>query len=110
MGNEVRVKYQLIPRDGMPEGSHLGSEFHVYDGSEAWERSSMSFNPSENEDVTSIKALTAGLMECVAGLRDRAIEEQRSGRARCFSTAMTHLEAAQMFAVKGLFNNEPEDP
>ena len=65
-------------------------------------RCGLKFNPDENPDVRRIKSVAAALMEQFnTHLQDRLPDD--SDGKRCFATAMTHLESAQMFAVKGLF-------
>ena len=50
-----------------------------------------------------IKALAAGMMEYINDLQMLALEPDNGDGKRCMATAMTYLESAQMFAVKGLF-------
>ena len=76
------------------------SKIYVYAGSTAAKRCGLVFNPSKDDDTALFKSLAAGFMEALAS---RAEEEKNPDAKRCFATAMDHLEAAQMFAVKGLF-------
>jgi len=72
----------------------------VSPGGDGHARCGVNFNPDGNEDVDKLKMLAAGFMQACSELRDGA--EDGDGK-RCFSTAMTDMESAQMFAVKGLF-------
>ena len=65
-------------------------------------RCGVKFNPDENPDVRLLKSLAAGFMEaCDQYLKSRK-DDDGDGK-RSFATAMTQMESAQMFAVKGLF-------
>lgn len=74
----------------------------VAEGSEAYRRCGVSFNPSQDERVEKIKALAAGLMQ-VIDEEMLALDPADGDGKRCMATAKTHLEAAQMFAGKGCF-------
>ena len=63
-------------------------------------RCGVGFNPTESPKVAKIKLLSAALMQEISDTQEQA---GPGDSRRCFFTAMTHLEAAQMFAVKGLF-------
>lgn len=65
-------------------------------------RCGLKFNPDENFDVRRIKSVAAALMEQFNTYLQSRLPDDADGK-RCFATAMTHLESAQMFAVKGLF-------
>ena len=84
-----------------PDGSTTSQYCYPTDTGAA--RCGYSFNPGENEDVKQIKGLAAGLMQRLASQHGLCMEEKDFEGARCFATAMTQLESAQMFAVKGLF-------
>jgi hypothetical protein len=56
-----------------------------------------SFNPSASSAVDQIKAACADLITTLDGARVGASPEAE----RCYSLAITHLETAAMFAVKG---------
>ena len=92
MMTEITVKH--------PDGSIDGIAFGEMSVGAA--RCGLKFNPDENFDVRRIKSVAAALMEQFnVHLQDRLPDD--SDGKRCFATAMTHLESAQMFAVKGLF-------
>ena len=84
------------------ENARKVGQVHPHPGSPGYRRCGVSFNPSEDRRVTMIKDLAAGLMEEISNEMSRLAGDDADGR-RCMATAMTHLEAAQMFAVKGLF-------
>ena len=73
-----------------------------YEGSVGYRRCGVSFNPSQDHRVALIKGLAAGLMEAISNYGKATAPDDGDGK-RCMATAMTHLESAQMFAVKGLF-------
>jgi len=73
---------------------------NVIPGSDGAARCALSFNPDENPDVARLKALAAGFMQACSEHQKEAGDPDAR---RCFETAMTQIEAAQMFAVKGLF-------
>ena len=75
----------------------------VGDGGDGAVRCGVDFNPTGNQEVDNIKGVSAGLMEIFGSLKDEAFKRTDNDGWRCFSTAMEHLESAQMFAVKGLF-------
>ena len=90
-----------------------GEEIHVgapHDG-EAGRRCALGFNPSGDFATDKIKGFHAAAMQSVIDQRDQlaqpdvdASTAEKAGyhdAMRCFATALTHLEAAQMFAVKG---------
>ena len=84
-----------------PEGDCL-AKVHPHEGSVGFRRCGVSFNPSQDRRVAKIKALAAGLMEAIDE-EMLALEPDDADGKRCMATAMTQLESAQMFAVKGLF-------
>ena len=84
-----------------PEGECI-AKVHPHEGSEGYRRCGVSFNPSQDQRVAKIKALAAGLMEVIDG-EMRALDPADGDGKRCMPTAKTHLESAQMFAVKGCF-------
>ena len=66
----------------------------------AKKRCGVSFNPTNSGDVNRVKLFMAAAMSVIEEQKDKAVgDDQR----RCFESAMTQLESAQMFAVKGLF-------
>ena len=82
---------------------------------EAGRRCGLRFNPTDDGDVTSIKGFCASAMQSVIKAR-HSIQAKRPGpealpaendgyqdAMRCFATALTLMEQAQMMAVKGLF-------
>ena len=88
-----------------PEGEML-AKVHPREGSVGYRRCGVSFNPSQDRRVAKIKALAAGLMEAIDE-EMLALDSDDGDGKRCMATAMTYLEAGQMFAVKGLFMRPP---
>ena len=84
-----------------PDGECL-AQVHPHEGSEGFRRCGVTFNPSQDRRVAKIKALAAGLMDAIDE-EMLALDPADSGGKRCMATAKTHLETAQMFAVKGCF-------
>ena len=80
----------------------------VLASSEATRRCALAFNPSAHMPTARLKAFFAAAMQAVDDERQALLETEppattgHGDAMRCFATAMTHLEAAQMFAVKGL--------
>ena len=74
----------------------------VQEGSIGYRRCGVRFNPSQDRKVAVIKGLAAALMEVIADEQLHLDPDDGDGK-RCMATALTYLEAAQMFAVKGLF-------
>ena len=97
-------------------GAGVDGEVHVgaVHTEEAGRRSAISFNPSGHEPTAKIKGFCAAAMQSILDEKarmktefdshDHTVQESVgfNDSMRCFATAMTHLEAAQMFAVKGL--------
>ena len=93
-----------------------GAKNHSISGShddEAARRCALGFNPSGHEPTEKIKAFHAAAMKAVIDERAKLIrpddvpgnEAEIAGyndAMRGFATALTHLETAQMFAVKAL--------
>ena len=79
---------------------------------EAGRRCALSINPNCDPVTEAIKVFHAAAMERVIRARnaiprpaDDATSSEKAAYGdamRCFATALTHLETAQMFAVKGL--------
>ena len=70
------------------------------DDDEAATRCGLPFDQDAREDVESVKLACAALMRFLMDHRDMT---SRSGSAMLsFDTALTHVEAAKMFAVKAL--------
>ena len=81
---------------------------------EAARRCGVKFNPGGHLATDMVKGFCTAAMRSVMDERDRMCEKARgsemteadsaahSDMMRCMATALTHLEAAQMFAVKGL--------
>ena len=82
-------------------------DVYLDEGSVGFRRCGVSFNPSQDQRVAHIKAMSAGLMEVISHLMGLLDDDDGDGK-RCMATAMTHLESAQMFAVKGLFMKPPD--
>jgi len=59
------------------------------------------FNPSNNDLVDAIKAAANELAEVVSKLPD--------GSERRRAISLTHIEAASMFAVKGIFYGDDNE-
>ena len=79
----------------------------VHEGSIGFRRCGVSFNPTQDRKVAVIKSLAAALMDVISDEQNHLDPDDGDGK-RCMATAMTYLEAAQMFAVKGLFMKPPE--
>ena len=79
---------------------------------EAGSRCGLMFNPGGHLDTEKIKGFSAAAMQSVIDVRNQipplpenATEGEKAARTasmRCCATALTHLEAAQMFGVKAL--------
>ena len=89
-----------------PEGDCL-ARVYPREGSAGYRRCGVSFNPSQDRRVAKIKALAAGLMDAIDE-EILVLDSDDGDGKRCMATAMTYLESAQMFAVKGLFMKPPE--
>lgn len=76
---------------------------HVGEGDVGARRCGLPFNPSNDTRVTRIKVLAAALMNEIEAQKIALKEDPYGDGPRCMATAMTDLEGAQMFAVKGLF-------
>ncbi len=62
-------------------------------------RCHINFNPSSNDKIEAFKHVIASAIDfCNNELQSTADGEAK----RCFSIAMTELETAQMYAVKGI--------
>lgn len=70
-------------------------------------RCGVRFNPDNDARVQRIKALSAVLMQEISNLQHAWPDGDGK---RCMATAMTKLEGAQMFAVKGLFTVQNAEP
>ena len=57
------------------------------------------FNPSSDSAVDELKQGFARLFDKTEAVREPG---ERSERSRCVAIALTHLETAAMYAVKGL--------
>ena len=57
------------------------------------------FNPGGHEDVNTVKRMCADLYDKIEELRSKA---NSGGASRYYSIAITHLEIAQMEAVKAI--------
>ena len=69
------------------------------EGDVGQKRCGVGFNPSQDADIDKIKGLAAVLMQEIGNMVNTATP---GDVARALNTAMTHLESAQMFAVKGI--------
>ena len=79
---------------------------------EAGSRCGLSFNPGGHLGTEKVKGFSAAAMQAVidernqiSPLPEHATAAEKAARAasmRCCATALTHLETAQMFAVKAL--------
>ena len=69
------------------------------EGDVGQKRCNVGFNPSQDAEIDKIKGLAAVLMQEIG---NKINTGTRGDVARALSTAMTELEAAQMFAVKGI--------
>ena len=112
------MSYSARVHGGGPEYSVSGSGTD-----EAGRRCALHFNPGSHEPTEKIKLFCAAAMKAIidegtrihndfqariAEIKEKGLilpdaEQEAYGDAmRCFATALTHLEAGQMFAVKGL--------
>ena len=87
-----KVMYEI---NGRIEGEQV-----IPDGSDGAARCGVKFNPDGNADVNKLKTLAAAFMQACSEMSQ---VQDDSDASRCFHTAMTLMESAQMFAVKGLF-------
>jgi hypothetical protein len=62
-------------------------------------RCHITFNPSDNGDIATIKQKCAELINLCQG---HSLKTEDPEAKRCFSLAMTEIETAQMYAVKGV--------
>jgi hypothetical protein len=65
----------------------------------------LTFNPSNDFDVQTIKELYAQIIDLCDKLRGEAASKNESGlseKARLLSVAITEAQTAQMWAVKGI--------
>ena len=59
----------------------------------------LTFNPSSDDKIGTFKKMMA---DAIDFCNDEIISSESSEARRCFSIAMTELETAQMYAVKGI--------
>ena len=92
----MTVEIKITSR-GDPE---LRSEhnYSLHAGSVGWDRCGVAFNPSGDVQIERMKLICAAAMQEMGAYEASPNPDMR----RCMETAMSHLEAAQMFAVKGL--------
>ena len=90
-----------------PGGDCL-AKVHPHEGSVGFRRCGVSLDPSQDRRVAKINALSAGLMDAIAD-EMLALDPDDADGKRCMATAMTQLESAQMFAVKGCFMKPDPD-
>lgn len=79
---------------------------------EAARRSSLDFNPGGSARIDSVKGFCAVAMQAVINERDKLEEpaddatpaewDAYNDAMRSFATALTHMETAKMWAVKGV--------
>lgn len=62
-------------------------------------RVGVTFNPSGDDRVDSIKVKAAMLIN---EINDLSLESENGEAKRCFAVAMTDIESAAMWAVKGI--------
>jgi len=62
-------------------------------------RCHINFNPSSDDKIGSFKRMMA---DAIDYLNDQMIESSDPEAKRCFAVAMTELETAQMYGVKGI--------
>lgn len=71
-------------------------------------RCHINFNPSSDDKIGTFKKMMADAIDYCqkekdnVGLNINVDDETRIEALRCFSIAMTHLETAQMYCVKGI--------
>ena len=63
------------------------------------QRCHVDFNPNGNTDINQIKRQCADLIDLINGYMAKTEEGEAK---RCFAKAMTDVETAQMYAVKGI--------
>ena len=90
------------------EGKEIHNMF-VNPGTEAWSRCGVDFNPSRSSEIDDVKRLSAGVMQRLITHEFGAEIEEDKEAQRCFRIAADHLEAAQMFAVKGIARRDRRD-
>ena len=81
----------------------LVHEQFVGPDSDAGKRCGIGFNPSGSVAIAGVKGMCAAVMHFLILRRDASNDEEVQ---RCFRIAEDHLEAAQMFAVKGIAHKE----
>ena len=91
----ISVEIEWMNENGKSEKRKLAI------GDTAQKRCGVSFNPANDSSVDVMKVLCAAAMESVIFEMGKA--NRSPDQMRCFNTALTHIEAGQMFAVKGLF-------
>lgn len=62
-------------------------------------RCHIDFNPSSDDKIGTFKRMMA---DAIDYLNDQMIESSDPEAKRCFAVAMTELETAQMYGVKGI--------
>ncbi|MEY4571381.1 MAG: hypothetical protein RLZ10_585 [Bacteroidota bacterium] len=65
-------------------------------------RCHINFNPSSDDKIGTFKRMMA---DAIDYLNDLSNQSEDGEAKRCFSIAMTELETAQMYGVKGIAKN-----
>jgi len=66
-------------------------------------RCHITFNPSSDDKIGQFKRMMADAIDfCDKEVSTSSLSTEDSEAKRCFSIAMTELETAQMYAVKGI--------
>ena len=62
-------------------------------------RCHINFNPSSDDKIGTFKRMMADAIDYLNNLQNESLDPEAD---RCFGIAMTELETAQMYAVKGI--------
>jgi hypothetical protein len=62
-------------------------------------RCHINFNPSSDDKIGTFKRMMADAIDYLNNLQNESLDPEAD---RCFEIAMTELETAQMYAVKGI--------
>jgi len=63
------------------------------------QRCHVGFNPSQDNDIHTFKVMMAAAIDALMVHSEATVDPEAK---RCFSIAMTELETAQMYGVKGI--------
>ena len=65
-------------------------------------RCHINFNPSSDDKIGTFKRMMADAIDYLNNLQNESLDPEAD---RCFEIAITELETAQMYAVKGIAKN-----